>query len=107
MNFYNNINEIERANGLAGYHFFEEGSKRFFRSRILSEVYGGRYFITSEQFVSSYREVAPRQYTIRRADGEGHVASVGAFNSYRSAAEARRVIMQLLEEEKKEGLAGE
>lgn len=99
MKFYNNIYEIERANMLAGYHFFEEGTKRFFRSRILETVYGGRYFITSEQFVSLYGEVAPRKYTIRLADDEGRVANVGDFNSYTSAAAARRVIYQMLENE--------
>lgn len=49
MRNFTSLSEIEAANRAAGYHWFEASSMRFFRSRVGSTVYYGRYFISSEQ----------------------------------------------------------
>lgn len=79
---YRTIQEIKAANKAAEQHFFDEDTMRFFRSRVESGVIGGRYFITSEQFVGSDEIAQPRRYTIRVARENGHVDTVGEFQEY-------------------------
>lgn len=93
---YSTIQQIRDANEARGHHFFEPGAMRFFRSRIGRTVYGGRYFITSEQFVDSNYRAWPRQYTIRRANDDGSIDTVDEFGKFDSTAEAARAIKQLL-----------
>ena len=53
---------------------------RFFRSRIASQtVYGGRYFITSEQFEDSRGNRAARLYTVREITDDGDVRTAEGF----------------------------
>ena len=88
---YRDVSEIRRANVAADHHFFDADAMAFFDSRIEDggKVYGGRYFITSEQF--HFRgEAFPRKYTIRRADADGTVHTVlGTWQEYASMIEAR------------------
>jgi hypothetical protein len=79
--------EIERANYYAGQHFFEPDTMRFFSSRVLDGVYGGRYFVTSERRgFDDYR----RAYTVRVARDNGQVETVGDFLDFASSAAAHR-----------------
>jgi hypothetical protein len=71
-------------------YFFDSSAMRFFRSRVLGEVYqgpGGVYFVTSEQ----YNYDSPRLYTVRRFIKEtGDVRTVGDFNALsKSAAQSK------------------
>lgn len=86
---YNTISEIKAANKAAGQHFFDPDAMRFFRSRVLRGVIGGRFFITSEQFVPSDGTPEPRRYTIRVIDERGHVDTLGDFQAYSTPAQAR------------------
>lgn len=96
MATYNSINEIKEANASIGAHFFEPATMRFFNSKIASRtVYGGRYFITSEQFVGSDHVAQPRRYTIR-ACYDGRVDTVGDFQQYRTIEEAKHAVKQLV-----------
>jgi hypothetical protein len=79
--------DIERANYYAGQHFFERDTMRFFSSRVLDGVYGGRYFVTSERRgFDDYR----RAYTIRVARDDGSIETVGEFLDIGSSATAHR-----------------
>ena len=96
---YTRIEEIERANDRAGYHYFEPATMRFFDSRVLSGVYDGRFFITSERFKMyepRYR-VDPRMYTIREAFPDGQIDTVGAFQAFGSAATAKRWAQRVID----------
>jgi len=99
MQEYYSVNDIERANRNAGFHFFDTGAKRFFRSRIGENVYqgkGGIFFTTSEQFRDSCGKKFPRKYTVRRFDPEtGNVSTVGEFNAIPCAGIARRLAEKL------------
>lgn len=77
---YKSIADIRAANAAAGFHFFERETLRFFDSRIERTVYGGRFFITSEQFHGSDGKSAPRRYTVRVAHDDGSVTTMGEFN---------------------------
>jgi hypothetical protein len=90
------IQDIIRKNEQAGKHFFNSPSSRYFRSRIGSNVYGnshqGYYFITSELDGIN----PPRLYTIRKANDDGSIDTIGKFQQYRSLTAAGRAINELL-----------
>jgi hypothetical protein len=82
---FNTITEIKQANRDAGQHFFDADTMRFFESRVLRGVIGGRFFVTSERFDMG----TPRLFTVRVVDAAGHVDTVGEFQGYGTAAQAR------------------
>lgn len=96
MATYRDMDDVRRANAQRGHHFFEAGALRFFRSRIGTELYGGRYFVTSEQFVPSSGRPEPRRYTIREVTPDGSIETVGDFQQYGSGSAARRAIRSLV-----------
>src|SRR5438105_11533059 len=85
------IKQIKKANKEAGYYFFSPDTRRFFNSRILPTVYGGRYFITSERFDSN----SPRYYTLREVEPSGYIGTIGPFNQ-RTRGECIQEIKRLL-----------
>ncbi len=90
---YTSMTQIKRANAKAGFHWFEPGSMSFFRSQIFSGIYGGQYFITSEQFSDD----TPRLYTIRQAFPDGSIDTVGEFQAYKTLLDAITVAKTLPE----------
>ena len=102
---FHNIDEMERANIASGCHYFDASAKRFFRSRIHAEVFHGRFFIDSIQFVSSRGEKADRQYKIRAVLDGGQTSSVIARDragnwteDFPSLDSAHRALARLLQE---------
>lgn len=78
--FYS-IEAIESANARAGRFFFSKDTLRFFQSRIGSRVYRGAsgwYFVTSERYGLRY----PRHYTVRKANPNGTIDTIGEFGDY-------------------------
>lgn len=90
---FTTTDQVRRAH--QGY-WFSPGARRFFRSRVSRNVWGGRYFISSEQFQEPNGTLWPRLYTIREASPTGDISTVGAFQAYRSRREALREIHRLL-----------
>ncbi len=94
---YTGIHAIESAH--KG-HFFDESSKRFFRSRISSDAYltadkAKGYFTTSEQFVSSRGERAARLFTLRVCDmASGSIDTVGKFQAFENGQQAKRAALK-------------
>jgi len=87
------ISDIKTANAARGHHFFERATLRFFRSKILRWVVpmpdGSALFGTSEQFVDSSGNEAPRRFTLRRCKPDGDCGTVGEFQAYKTAREVR------------------
>ena len=75
--------QIRKANDEAGHYFFSEGAMRFFRSRVHDEVYGAGFFVTSEAAPNE-----PRFYTVRFAQPDGSITTVGEFQQYASRSGA-------------------
>jgi len=92
---YNTLADVRNANRQAGYHFFDADTLRFFRGRIIGQLVAGRYFITSEQFVAPYEAPAPRRYTIRYANDDATIDTVGDFQQYATLADARKALRSL------------
>jgi hypothetical protein len=84
MSGFRSIEQVKRANVALGHHFFDPDTLRFFRSRVGSTVYGGRWFVTSEQGPGDVR-----RYTVREAMPDGSIATVEPFNAL-SYSEAHR-----------------
>jgi hypothetical protein len=86
------ISQIAQANKALGHHWFEPATKRFFASRVLSDVYQtsqngvGAYFVSSERCNLSGES---RLYTVRRALSNGAIETVGAFQAYDTARQAK------------------
>lgn len=58
----------------AGNYFFSPGALSFFNARVHGDLYGGRFFVTSER--CDWGDGHPRYYTVRfvRDNGDGSVA---------------------------------
>lgn len=65
---FNSVDDIRRAIDATGSHWFSAATMRFFRTRLSTTVYGGRFFITSEQNWSGERAYSVRE-VYREDDG--------------------------------------
>jgi hypothetical protein len=83
---FRTIAEIKSANAALGQTWFAPAEMRWFGSRVLDGVIGGRFFITSERPPAS---TEPRAYTVREAHPSGTISTVGDFMGHRTAAQAR------------------
>jgi hypothetical protein len=92
---YRNIDEIAEANRRAGYHFFDADTKRFFNSRVGDAVYGGRFFVTSEWPGVWDGRTFPREYTVREAQANGAIDTVGEFGQYATRQAAHRAAQRM------------
>lgn len=88
---YRTVSEMEEDNQRIGHSWFDTGNKRTFGSRWLDTVYGGHYFVSSEQHKSYYPRYfcEPRKYTVRSCFN-GRIDTVGEFQAYNSAEQAKR-----------------
>jgi hypothetical protein len=80
------IQEVMKANKRNGGHWFDDDTTRFFRSKV-ERTYRrttGLVFITSEQFDDD----SPRLFTVRDADDNGKVSTVGNFQRFATLDEA-------------------
>jgi len=89
---FDTMDEVRAANEAIGHYFFSPATRRFFRSRIGSKLYGSKYFVTSEQFDDN----SPRLYTIRYVYPDGSITTIGNFQQYVSRGDAVRSIEHLL-----------
>jgi len=85
------VAEIRAANAAIGHHWFDPSTMRFFGSRVVPGIIGGRYFISSELPPSECRA-----YALRVADDRGAVATVGDFARYPTLAAARAAARALV-----------
>ena len=84
MTTFRTIQQIINFHESKGMHFFSAGSKRFFNSRIHSDVYGGCVFVTSEKFDWK----SPRLFTVRKIDQNGNIETIGDFQGYDTRSKA-------------------
>lgn len=99
---YATLADMRRANSDAGAHFFDADTIRFFRSRI-GNVYAGRIFTTSEQFVSPTCE-GPRRWTVRVMHDDGYTGDLlepgveqygtGGFQAYETHEQAHAAALR-------------
>lgn len=77
---FENIDQIKEAHESRGGYWFTPGAMRFFSSRLGKTVYGGRFFISSEQAPRSFDgKPSPRLYTVRVAHDDGTICTIDGF----------------------------
>lgn len=90
------IEEIVRHNIQIDDHFFDKSAMRVFSSRILPTVYGGRFFVTSEQDKQRYGTWdGERRYTVRKCVN-GRINVCSEFGEFATAQEAKRAALDLV-----------
>lgn len=72
---YTNIREIKRANARSGAVWFDPDSLEYWGTIVFPAVYGGHYFVTSDQRRGDNR----RTYSVRRCDRDGRIWTVAGI----------------------------
>ncbi len=86
--------DLKRANKAAGRYWFSRDTMKFFGTKIHGSIFAGRYFITSE-YGSKIGKRGDRWFTIRRADDDASINTVGKLGQYASLADARAALQKL------------
>lgn len=85
---FDTIRQIRGANRAIGGSWFDTPAMRFFGTRVDRNVYGGRYFVTSEQDDDGVIWDGERRWTVRAAMDNGNVTTVGELGQYATREEA-------------------
>ena len=91
----NNTTQLKQLARDCGSYFFSPDTMRFFNSRVSNNVWGGRYFITSER----YDYNTPRRYTVREftySNGVLEFDTVGEFQEFPTMSQALKRISELI-----------
>ena len=77
----------------------------WFNTEVHDHVYGGRYFITSEQDQDGLASLGrawggERRFSVRQAHDDGHISTVDGFGAYESLTDAVNAVSQLIERQK-------
>jgi hypothetical protein len=85
-----------------GSHWFAPDTMRFFKSRVSRQVFGGKYFISSEDTSSPYYPDV-RRYSVRSfyisENGLLEIETIGEFRQYATRSAAMSAIRKLLKAE--------
>lgn len=93
--------ELALVSHQLGSHWFAPNTMRFFRSRVSRQVFGGKYFISSEDTSSPYYPDV-RKYSVRSfriENGEFFIETIGEFRQYDTRSQAFAAIQKLLKAE--------
>ena len=85
---YESMQQVRAANAAAGGHWFNADAARFFGSRVSDTIYGGRFFVSSEQDRHGGAWGGERRYTLREALAGGRIETVGRFGMFDTRREA-------------------
>lgn len=96
--WFTSMREVKEANARAGQNWFSPESLRWFGSFVGLTIHGGRYFITSEQDTYGAWN-NERRWSIRKANADGTIDTVGEFGQYESHRQASRAIDALVKRE--------
>lgn len=81
---FENIGEIITRASREGYHWFAPSSLNWWNTRLEIELYGGRFFVTSER--QELTDEYPARWTVREAyedeKGKLSIRAVGEFQQY-------------------------
>lgn len=87
---YRTLADLRAANAANGFHFFERGTMKFWKSRIESTLIRGRFFITSEDTWGFGSAPVRRIYAVRHANDDATITTVRRF--MRNKDDARELI---------------
>lgn len=84
---WTNISEVRKANADAGGYWFSPASMRFFKTRIVSGIIKGRYFVTAETGPSGVE-----RFSARIVNDGADIGTIGHFNSFLDIEDAKEAI---------------
>lgn len=93
---YQTIADVKAANKSIGNHWFDRGSMAFFNTKIVTSLIGGKYFVTSEFCDHSDGTREQTKFTVRMADSDGTIDTVGKFQQYEKWADAMEAVRELV-----------
>ncbi|KKL24508.1 hypothetical protein LCGC14_2414580 [marine sediment metagenome] len=82
---YDSIEEIIQANESIGHCWFSPSTTSFFRSKVYPEIYGGRFFVSSEK--TSFDDPT-RVYTVREVNDRGAIVPMYPREWHKTKAQA-------------------
>jgi hypothetical protein len=86
---FNDIEQVRAANKRLGHHWFDADTLRWFNSRVGGTLYGGRYFVSSERGFDRQIWGGTRRYSVRRANPNGSISTVGDFGQFATLKQAQ------------------
>jgi len=92
---FENIDQLRLANQAQGQGFFEKTGQDHACTRVETYLLGHLYFVTSE-LLPDDATTRDRRYTIRRANPDATIETVGEYQAYNSILQAQKFIYQLL-----------
>lgn len=84
---FESMDDVRRANQQLGHHWFDADTLRGFKSRVGKTLYGGRYFISSENG-GPHIWNGKRRYSVRRVNPNGSIDTVGEFGQFATGRQA-------------------
>lgn len=87
MNEIQTTEELRNYADRAGSFFFRPDTMRYWRSRVMDGIYGGAYFVTSEQMPGYERRYTVRRFTLND-DETISFDTVGEFQEFSTRAQA-------------------
>lgn len=97
---FENIGEIITRASREGFDWFSPESMNWWNSRLEIELYGGRFFVTSER--KELTDEYPARWTVHEAyedeKGKLNIRTVGEFQQYGTATEAHEAARRLAAE---------
>jgi hypothetical protein len=88
------MDDVRAANRRIGNHWFDPDTLRFFGGRVSETLYGGRFFVSSERDSGGAWD-GRRFYSVRVANDDGTIGTVGEFGAYASRSGAHRAAARL------------
>lgn len=85
------IDDVVRENKQKGNHFFDDDTMEHFNSRVETNLFYDKYFVTSEKAPHEKQ----RFFTVRRVTDDFDVRTVGEFQAYDTKSEAIDRVEQL------------
>lgn len=85
---FEDIAQVVVANHSCGQNWFDPAIVQIFQSKIETDLYNGRFFVTSE-IKSSHEE---RRYTIRSVDSGGFISNFSSEGHYEKLEDAIDVL---------------
>ena len=96
---YRTIEDVIAAHREIGHHYFDRSTMRAFNSKVESgavAIHDESGQPTRARFITSERmnDEHPRLYTIREAQPDGTIETVGEFQQYRTRDAARKDLLK-------------
>lgn len=87
---FKTMDDVKAANHTIGHHWFSADTMRFFKTKIVTELIKGKYFVTSE-----VDPQGTKAFSVRIAKPDGQIGTIGEFHSHPTKAAALAVIKTL------------